>query len=92
MATFAARRLHDMLDNVVNIIAIEMLAAAQGIECHRPQKSSVVIEAIIVSLREVSPALVEDRSLSPDIRRVAELIDDGEYCEHAASVLPSLGA
>ncbi len=92
MATFAARRLHDMLDNVVNIIAIEMLAAAQGIEFHRPQKSSVVIEAIIASLREVSPALVEDRSLSPDITRVAELIDDGEYCEHAASVLPSLGA
>ena len=92
MATFAARRLHDMLDNLVNIIAIEMLAAAQGIEFHRPQKSSVVIEAIIASLREVSPALVKDRSLSRDITRVAELIDDGEYCEHAASVLPSLGA
>ena len=92
MATFAARRLHDMLDNVVNIIAIEMLAAAQGVEFHRPQKSSPVIEAIIASLRNLSPALVEDRSLSSDIARVAELIDDGEYCEHAASVLPSLGA
>ncbi len=92
MATFAARRLHDMLDNVVNIIAIEMLAAAQGIEFHRPQKSSPIIEAIITSLRSLSPAFVEDRSLSSDIVRVAELIDDGEYCEHAASVLPSLGA
>jgi histidine ammonia-lyase len=92
MATYAARRLHDMLDNVVNIIAIEMLAAAQGIEFHRPQKSSPALEAIIASLREVSPAFVEDRSLSSDIVRVAELIDAGEYCEHAASVLPSLGA
>ena len=32
MATFAARRLHDMLDNVADIVAIELLAAAQGIE------------------------------------------------------------
>ncbi len=92
MATFAARRLHDMLDNVDNIIAIEMLAAAQGIEFHRPQKSSPVIETIIVSLRKVSPAFVDDRSLSSDITRVAGIIDDGQYCEHAASVLPSLGA
>ena len=92
MATFAARRLHDMLDNVDHIIAIEMLAAAQGIEFHRPQKSSPVIEAIIVSLRKVSPAFVDDRSLSSDITRVAGIIDDGQYCEHAASVLPSLSA
>ncbi len=92
MATFAARRLHDMLDNVDNIIAIEMLAAAQGIEFHRPQKSSPIIEAIIASLRKVSPAYVDDRSLSSDITRVAGIIDDGQYCEHAASVLPSLGA
>jgi histidine ammonia-lyase len=92
MATFAARRLHDMLDNVVNIIAIEMLAAAQGVEFHRPQKSSPAIEAVIASLREVSPAFVDDRSLSFEITQVADLIDDGQYCEHAASVLPSLGA
>ena len=90
MATFAARRLHDMLDNVVNIIAIEMLAAAQGVEFHRPQKSSPAIESVIASLRKVSPAYVEDRSLSAEITQVARLVDDGEYCEHAASVLPSL--
>ncbi len=92
MATFAARRLHDMLDNVSNIIAIELLAAAQGIEFHRPQKSSPVIEAVVASLRKISPAFVEDRSLSTDISRVAGLIDDGKFCEHAASVLPSLNA
>ena len=90
MATFAARRLHDMLDNVVNIIAIEMLAAAQGVEFHRPQKSSPAIESVVASLRKVSPAYVEDRSLSAEITQVAKLVDDGEYCEHAASVLPSL--
>ena len=89
MATFAARRLHEMIDNAMNIVAIELLAAAQGVEFHRPKKSSAALEKVITKLREVSPAFVEDRSLSADIARVAQLIDDGQFCEHAASVLPS---
>lgn len=90
MATFAARRLHDMLDNVNYVIAIELLAAAQGIEFHRPKKSSRDIESVIASLRKVSPAFVTDRSLSSDITRVAALVDDGQFCEHAVSILPSM--
>ncbi|MGI9220003.1 MAG: histidine ammonia-lyase [Woeseiaceae bacterium] len=90
MATFAARRLHDMLDNVGHVVAIELLAAAQGVEFHRPQKSSYAIEDVIAALREVSPAFVEDRSLSDDISGVAELIDAGRFCRYAESILPSL--
>jgi histidine ammonia-lyase len=89
MATFAARRLHEMLDNSVNIVAIELLAAAQGIEFHRPNESSPILETIIRSIREVSPAFVEDRSLSADVSRVAGLINAGRFCEYSASVLPS---
>jgi histidine ammonia-lyase len=90
MATFAGRRLHTMIDNVADIIAIELLAAAQGIEFHRPKKSSAVIEEVIAGLREISPRYIEDRSLSSDIRRVAATVDHGIYCEHASSILPSL--
>ncbi len=90
MATFASRRLHTMIDNVADIIAIELLAAAQGIEFHRPKKSSSVIEEVIEELRELSPSYEHDRSLSSDIRRVAAMVDHGAYCRHAASVLPSL--
>jgi histidine ammonia-lyase len=90
MATFAARRLHTMLDNVDDIVAIELLAAAQGIEFHHPQTSSPAIEAVIAALRAISPAYEEDRSLSSDIRRVAATIDDGNYCQFAESVLPSM--
>ena len=89
MATFAARRLHPMLDNVVNIVAIELLAATQGIEFHRPKHSSMPIEGAVTAVREVSPHYTEDRSLAPDIARVAALIDKGVFCEHAASVLPA---
>ncbi len=89
MATFAGRRLHTMIDNVADIIAIELLAAAQGIEFHRPEKSSPVIEEVIAALREISPAYDVDRSLSSDIRRVAAIVDDGSFVKHAAPVLPS---
>jgi len=90
MATFAARRLHTMLDNVEDIVAIELLAAAQGIDFHHPQKSSPAIEDVMTAIRELSPPFKEDRSLSADIRRIAVTIDAGEYCHFAASVLPSL--
>lgn len=92
MATFAARRLHDMLENVENIVAIELLAATQGIEFHRPKKSSKPLEKAISAVREVSPPYEDDRGLSDDIARVASLIRSGSFCEHAASVLPAQNA
>jgi len=90
MATFAARRLHTMLDNVADIVAIELLAAAQGVEFHHPQKSSAAVEEVLAELRAISPSYEQDRSLSSDIRRVAVTVDEGNYCGYASSVLPSL--
>jgi histidine ammonia-lyase len=89
MATYAARRLHTMLDNVCDIVAIELLAAAQGIEFRR-FRSSPQIEDVITAIREISPRYEEDRSLASDIRRIAATIDNGAYCQYAESVLPSL--
>ncbi|MDH3336896.1 MAG: histidine ammonia-lyase [Gammaproteobacteria bacterium] len=91
MATFAARRLHTMLDNTANIVAIELLAAAQGVEFHHPQKSSPVLEQVLAALREVSPAYTEDRALAADVTRVASLIETGRFCQYSASILPSYG-
>ena len=88
MATYAARRLHTMLDNVADILAIELLAAAQGIE-FRGLKSSPAIEEVIAAIRALSPRYENDRSLAPDIRCVAATIDNGDFCRYAASVLPS---
>jgi len=89
MATYAARRLHTMIDNVEDIVAIELLAAAQGIDFHRPEKSSEPIEDVMTSIRELSPVFEEDRSLSADICRISVTIDSGEYCRFAESILPS---
>jgi len=89
MATFAARRLSEMLDNVANIVAIELLAAAQGIEFHHPQQSSAALETVIGQIRAVSPAYESDRSLAPDIREIAELVNGGGFCGPGKSILPS---
>jgi histidine ammonia-lyase len=77
MATFAARRLQQMLRNTEYIVAIELLAAAQGIEFLRPLKSSDVLEGILQLIRSVSPAMMVDRSLAPDMELVRGLITQG---------------
>ena len=77
MATFAARRLQQMLRNTEYIVAIELLAAAQGIEFLRPLQSSPVLEGILQLVRSVSPAMMVDRSLAPDMEMVRGLITQG---------------
>ena len=77
MATFAARRLQGMLRNTEYIVAIELLAAAQGIEFLRPLKSSAVLEGILQLVRSVSPAMMVDRSLAPDMEQVRCLVAEG---------------
>ena len=77
MATFAARRLQQMLRNTEYIVAIELLAAAQGIEFLRPLQSSAVLEGILQLVRSVSPAMMVDRSLAPDMELVRGLITQG---------------
>jgi histidine ammonia-lyase len=89
MATGAALRLHTMLDNAANIVAIELLAAAQGIEFHHPKKSSATLEQVISEIRDVSDRYVQDRSLSVDITTLAHLVDEGYFYSFAAAVLPS---
>lgn len=90
MATFAARRLHDMLDNVAHIVSIELLAAAQGIEFHRPLKSSEPLEGALKQVRAISPRYTRDRSLSGDIEALARDVDNGVFCDDARSILPSM--
>jgi len=77
MATFAARRLGSMLANTSRIVAVEVLAAAQGIEFIRPLRTSPALEAVLRLVRSVSPALRADRSLARDIEAVHHLVSGG---------------
>jgi histidine ammonia-lyase len=77
MATFAARRLQAMISNTANILGIELLAAAQGIEFLRPLTSSAALEQVLALLRQQVPAMAQDRYLAPDIAHAASLVRSG---------------
>lgn len=89
MATYAARRLHTMIDNVNDIVAIELLSAAQGIDFHHQRKSSPVLENAHALIRGVSPFLDKDRSLKTDIDSVAALVEQGQFFDPCRTILPS---
>jgi histidine ammonia-lyase len=92
MATFAARRLGTMLDNTARIVAIELLAAAQGIEFLRPLRSSPALEGVLRLVRSVSPAMMADRSLARDIEAVHHLVCSGDIGHATEAVIPDLHA
>lgn len=89
MATHAARRLHDMLENAARIVAIELLAAAQGVEFHQPQKTSPRLWDAVQRIRERSASYGEDRSLAADIEALAGDVLTGRFAEDAGDLLPS---
>ena len=78
MATFAARRLLPMIDNVAHILAIEWLAAAQGIDFLRPLSSSLALEAAHALLRQRCPSMPTDRYIAPDIEAAAAMVHGGQ--------------
>jgi histidine ammonia-lyase len=90
MATFAARRLLEMAANTRTIIAIELLAAAQGIDFHRPLTSSPLLEEVHAVLRAEVTRLDDDRYLAPDINAATDLIGRDAVGEALpADVLPA---
>jgi histidine ammonia-lyase len=77
MATYAARRLGIMAANAAAVVGIELLAAAQGLEFHRPLRSSRALESVMRMLRRQVPRLRGDRFLAPDIAAARELVLSG---------------
>lgn len=76
MATFAARRLQDMADNTLGIIAIELLAAAQGLDLHKPLTTSLALQAVLSTLREEVAFLDKDRYFAEDIKKAKSLLQN----------------
>ncbi|MDA7906535.1 histidine ammonia-lyase [bacterium] len=77
MATYAARRLGPMNENAAKIIAIELLAACQGIEFRLPLKTSPKLTSVYQQLREAVPFYDQDRPFHDDISWVSQnMVDD----------------
>ena len=85
MATFAARRLAPMAENTRGVLAIEFLAAAQGIDFRRPLKSSPTLEQAHALLRKQVSFYDHDRHFAPDIAAAKAVIAS----EALLALLPS---
>ncbi|MFC5480316.1 histidine ammonia-lyase [Massilia suwonensis] len=90
MATFAARRLDQMAHNTAVIVGIELLAAGQGIEFHRPLASSEHLEHVHAQLRRRVAPFDADRFFAPDIEAARQMVVTGELsasCKELFTVL-----
>ncbi|HKH96626.1 MAG TPA: histidine ammonia-lyase [Beijerinckiaceae bacterium] len=90
MATHGARRLLPMVANVGNVVAIEVLAAAQGCDFHAPMRSSEPLERARALVRARIAHLEDDRYLAPEIAFAAELVRNGVLTNVVAVALPSV--
>ena len=90
MATHGARRLLEMAANSARIVAIEWLAAAQGIHFHRPLVSSAPLEKVRDLLRTRITPMNEDRFLAPDIAAAEAMVRSGAMQAEANTCLTSV--
>ncbi|MFZ6847212.1 histidine ammonia-lyase [Undibacterium sp. RuRC25W] len=85
MATFGARRLHEMAHNTATIVGIELLAAAQGVDFHAPLKTSDMLTQVHQALRAKVAFYDKDRFFAPDIEAAKNLVVSGSLstqCKH----------
>ncbi|HQR12185.1 MAG TPA: histidine ammonia-lyase [Casimicrobiaceae bacterium] len=85
MATFGARRLTPMAGNTSAIVAIELLAAAQGIDFRAPLKTSAKLARALAMIRSEAAFWERDRAFSPDLAAMRRRVEDGAF-------LPFVGA
>lgn len=74
MATNAARRLSMMIDNTATVIAIELLAACQGLEFHLPLTTSQALQPTYQKIRALVAPYDTDRYFAPDIAVIKEKV------------------
>jgi histidine ammonia-lyase len=91
MATHGARRTLSMTANLQNIIAIEFLAACQGLDFRKPLKTSSSLQQAYDALRVRIPFATQDRLLADDIEVTAEVIRTPAIQNLADFLLPSFG-
>ena len=90
MACFAGRRLADMNENTNGVLAVEYLAAVQGLDFRAPLKGSAIIEQAKARLRETVSFYDKDRYFAPDIVEASAIIADGDFHQFMPdNLLPS---
>jgi histidine ammonia-lyase len=86
MATFAARKLGDLCENTAAILAIELLAAAQGVDLRAPLLTSEKLQGVMRDIRARVPHYDIDRYLAPDIASMTAAVNDGVIAAHCPKI------
>ena len=86
MAAHAARRLAPMAENALSIVGIELIAAAQACDFHRPLLSSALLEALRALVRREVPHLDDDRYFHPDIAAATNLVRSGAVIDAVGAI------
>jgi histidine ammonia-lyase len=81
MGMTSALKLRQIVDNAENVIAIELLIAAEGLDYRLPLRSSPRIERARGLIRSFVPRLAADRSLSREIGALAQAVRRGDFAE-----------
>jgi histidine ammonia-lyase len=81
MGMTGAVKLRQIVENAERIAAIELMCAAQGLECRRPLKASATMERAHDAVRAVVPRLDQDRVLAPEIEALAGAVRAGAFDE-----------
>jgi histidine ammonia-lyase len=87
MGWSAGLKLRSAIDNLRRILAIELVAAARGIELRAPLEPSPASAAVVAALREAVPGPGPDRWLSPELEAAEALVASGRILDAAASVV-----
>jgi histidine ammonia-lyase len=89
MSTFAARRLGEMAKNSAGIAAIELLAAAQGIDFRAPLRTSPRLQEVHALVRSKVAFYDHDRYFAPDITAIQALVEAGAFHPFVPGLFPS---
>ena len=81
MAPIAARKAGQIARNAAGVIAVELIAAAQGIDCHAPLKTSAKLQAVHARVRDHSRHLVSDRYWADEMAALQTAVLAGEVGE-----------
>lgn len=75
MATYAAYRLKDIVENVHGILTVELLAACQGIDLRKPYKTSKRLQMVVDLVRKSIPFWDEDRYFAKDLEKAKPIVE-----------------
>ena len=87
MAMGAAWKLRRVVDNVRSVLAVELMCAAQGVDCRAPLRPGRGVARAHAEVRRRVASLERDRTLAPDIAVLAAAIAEGAFGETALEVV-----